>query len=151
VVLLVMLVVALVLALGAVGYALMTPRAVEPPPVAPAPAPAPAAAAPAPVAPAAPAQARMIDVTSEPSGSEVWEGSTLLGVTPCKVDHPDHAPTPRTFTLKLNGYRDEAVEMVDPKVPLRATLSKAAAAAPPPKPNRPAPQPKAADGILIER
>lgn len=64
-----------------------------------------------------------IMVRSTPSGAEVWEGSTLLcPATPCSVEHPDHAPIPRVFELRRDGYTSTRIEMTDVNAPLEARL-----------------------------
>ena len=88
------------------------PKKPEVPVAAPQPAPVPV---PVPVAgPVAVAPAPKISIRSDPAGAELWEGAARLCTTPCSTDHPDHAPLPRTFTLKLAGYLDTTYEMTDP-------------------------------------
>ncbi len=96
----------------------------------PAPATAPATQAPAPPTPTlpppapvpAPSKSIGIGFTSTPQGAEVWENETLLGVTPCNVEHPDYAALPRTFVLKKAGHPDATLQLTDPTVPQHVEL-----------------------------
>ena len=77
--------------------------------------------------------------TSTPAGAAVWEGDTQLCETPCVVEHPEHAPVPRTFVLKANRYRDAEHVVDDPSLPQHVELNPIRAR-PRPRP-RPEPQP----------
>lgn len=55
-----------------------------------------------------------ITLNSNPEGAEVWEGQTKLCETPCTTAHPEHAPLPREFVLKMKGYVDTTYSMEVP-------------------------------------
>jgi len=78
----------------------------------------------------------LVTLTTVPAGVEVWEGSTKLCDTPCTTPHPEHAPLPREFVLKLGGYLDKTYEMADPAVPHEVKMSRR------PKPVAPKPSPQ---------
>ena len=114
----------------------------------PAPTPEPVAVAPSPVRPPEPLPTvAKVVVESTPEGAEVWEGSTLLcNDTPCTVDHPEHAPIPREFVLKMRGFREARLVMDDPGRGHHATLQREG------RKRRPAPpRPANASDILGER
>ena len=122
-----------------------------------------ATTAPAPVAAAAPTLA----LSSEPAGAEVYEGASLLGVTPLSV--PLNKPEARTFSLKLAGYKAASLTVAPDTTELSRTvnLDKQATTAPRtatprttpvrtnPQPSTPTPsnaRPRGSDlGIIDER
>lgn len=113
--------------------------------------PAPVEIAPAaPVEPAEPVAPPVIRVgfTSDPQGAALTEQGEVLCTTPCTIEHPEHAPLPRTFVLKSPGYIDTDYTMNNPGIPQLVKLSK-----PPPKPlprRRPAPiQPQPAPEPVV--
>jgi len=145
---------AMVLAVGVVVLAVVLwafsgpPTTPSQPDPAPAPEPVPAPAVPVPIEPEpepAPEPEPTIRLTSAPEGAEVWEGETKLCVTPCDTPHPPHAPLPRSFVLKRDGFLDTPYEMSDPSTDHSVTLK-----------SRPRPQPTQPKGpkvptINIER
>jgi len=77
-------------------------------------------------------------VVSEPMGAGVYENDQFVCQTPCTVQHPAHAPLPRTFVFKLPGYHDKTYEMTDASQPISVQLVHLhAAAMPPPAGPRP--------------
>ena len=91
-----------------------------------------------------------VSITSSPQGAQVWEGSTrLCERTPCEVEHPDHAPIPRLFSLRLSGFEDASLEMADVSmaydVPLRRVRQVA------PRGSGQATRPVSAPSIMDER
>lgn len=127
-----------------VGVALFVMSSGEEPPPAPAPAavtPPPAPVQPAPAPPPEPAVVTKIAFTSDPAGAMVTENGRDVCVTPCTVDHPEHAGLPRKMTLRLDGYQAADVSVADPSIPQLVKLSKIRSA-PRPRPRpRPAPRP----------
>lgn len=143
----------------------------EPGPVASvAPPPAPEPVAPAPAAPAV----EEFSLVTQPAGARVLENGKEVCTTPCVIEHPAHAPLPRTFTLEMEGHVTEEytvqtaggthqIRMSEKQVarprPTRVsraprpspTPSPVAApepvAAPAPEPAAPAPAPKPAAGL----
>lgn len=130
----------------------------SPPPLRAVPAPPPEVAGTEPD-PAEAAPIPQVEVRSTPSGAEVWEGnSRLCAATPCMVDHPDHAPVPRVFELRLPGHQRTRVDMTELGQPVDATLPEASREPPPPRPRprvapRPVPEPPVpnAGTIMDER
>jgi hypothetical protein len=120
----------------------------KPPPPEPVPVPVPAPAVPVVAPPPAPAPVvARVGFTSTPDRAELWEGDTLLCTTPCTVEHPDHAPVPRQFVLKRDGYVDTPHVMADPGLPQHVSL-RSQEARPIPRPARPtSPKPD----IVFER
>ena len=66
---------------------------------------APAAAEPAAIEPAAPAQARAVDLVTEPPGAEIYLDLELVGTTPAVLE-----PTqPTEYRLERDGYQPRVV------------------------------------------
>ena len=107
------------------------------------------------------ATAAFVSVQSTPSGAQIWEGNTqLCPSTPCEVEHPEHAPIPRTFRVHLDGYEDGPIEMVDVRRAYEVELQRAGADTPPaprprprsrPSPTASKPPTDAPQAILDER
>lgn len=57
--------------------------------------------------PLAPAAA-LINVTTQPTGAQVFSGQTLLGVTPCPIPRPT---SERAFRVSLSGHADAAFNL----------------------------------------
>ena len=129
-------VVVLLMAGGLVGIAYFAAGRTSPPPVPVAVAPPPA---PAPVPVPPPPQVVKLGVTSTPDGAAVFEGDTRLCTTPCTIDHPEHAPLPRTLVLKAPGHEDTTyvVETVDRPHHVPLTPFVAAPSPPRPRPGSP--------------
>jgi hypothetical protein len=110
-------------------------RPSPPPPSRPVP-----VAAPAPVAPR---EAPPIDVVlvSEPLGAKVYENDQFVCETPCTVQHPPHAPLPRSFVFKAAGHRDEMFEMTEARGPITVQLSRVRSVPAPAGPPNAVPRP----------
>lgn len=90
-----------------------------------------AAEATPPTAPSAEAVAPVLALTSTPAGAEVYEGTSLLGVTPLSV--PLNKPETRTFALRLSGYKDGSVQVAPDTTELSRTVKLEKQAAAPPR------------------
>jgi serine/threonine protein kinase len=110
------------------GTAIGSVPAAPPPPVPAVLAPVPAVEAPI-----------ALHLTSTPPGAQVWEGNRMYGNTPFDVPLDRHVHTPRTFTLRLDGFVPfEVVQAPTAADAVQdATLVAVPAAAPlPPRPPR---------------
>jgi hypothetical protein len=96
----------------------------------------------------APAPVQMLVIGSSPGGAEVWEGDAQLCTTPCATPHPDHAPLPRSFVLKLAGHVDTPYDATTVEGPHQITLPPVKAA---PRPQAPKPGNTRGPKINIER
>jgi hypothetical protein len=107
---------------------------------------APAPALTAPVPPPAPAEpieqpAVQVALASSPDGAKVYENDQFVCEAPCTIEHPPHAPLPRTFVFRLSGYRDATFEMTDAKAPISIQMSRARGAPAPANPTSTVPRP----------
>jgi hypothetical protein len=82
-----------------------------------------------------------IVLASEPLGASVWENDQFVCDTPCTILHPPHAPLPRTFVFKAEGYRDDVYEMTEAKGPIAVALHRIRPSAPSTAPSNPGPRP----------
>lgn len=134
----------ILLGVGLVGIVLFVLTRTEAPP-GPTPVPVPVIAPPEPPPPAPEPPAPTVlsvGITSTPPGAEVWEGSSVLCVTPCSIEHPEHAPLPRSLVLKAENHLDTPYQLDDPRLPHHVPLQvKAAPVRPTPRPARPSPGP----------
>ena len=87
-----------------------------------------------------------VSLDSTPAGAEVFENGQFVCTTPCAIDHPNHAPLPRTFVFKAQGHRDQPFEMTDVTQPILVAMRAVKAA-----PARPAPATKARPTIGRDR
>ncbi|MEQ1572144.1 MAG: hypothetical protein ABMA64_41335, partial [Myxococcota bacterium] len=87
-----------------------------------------------PAAPAAPREQPPVSVplSSEPLHAKVYENEQFVCETPCTIQHPAHAPLPRSFVFKADGYRDVVFDMVDANQPVQVRLTRARAPTGPP-------------------
>jgi hypothetical protein len=100
---------------------------------------------PAPLPPPVPTQIARVPFDSEPQGAQLWEQNKFLCTTPCVVEHPEYAPLPREFVLRLEGYIDTSHRMTD-TTSQRVQLQHDA-----PKPVPLRPRPAGGDDILDKR
>lgn len=70
-----------------------------------------------------------VTLLSEPPGAEVFENDQLVCRTPCDVSHPAHAPLPRVFVFRAQGYIDQTFEMTEAKGPIGVELRRRKGAA----------------------
>lgn len=68
-------------------------------------------------------EVRLVRIDSVPTGAEVWEEQTqLCSSTPCVVEQPDHAPSERTFLLKMAGYAPTSARLTKADPSLQVAL-----------------------------
>jgi hypothetical protein len=82
-----------------------------------------------------------VELVSTPEGAKVYENDQFVCETPCTIQHPPHAPLPRTFVFRNPGYRDMTHEMTDAKGPISIQMIRARGAPAPANPTSTAPRP----------
>jgi hypothetical protein len=80
-------------------------------------------------------------LVSEPLGAKVYENEQFVCETPCAVQHPPHAPLPRSFVFKAEGYRDRTFEMTEARGPITVELSRLRSSTGPNGSSSPIPRP----------